>query len=85
MRISKFAVGLLISMILLSIFLANLAKVLSTDLEQIPRENSNNNVYLKATDTFDNLIWFLQVGKKSYVCKNMKKTKNIFYLVLFKH
>lgn len=69
MRISKFTVGLLISMILLSIFLANLAKVLSTDVEQIPNEISSNNVYLKATDTFDNLIWFIQVGTKNLSIK----------------
>lgn len=47
-------------MILLSIFLANVAKVLSTDVQNIPKDNTNN-VFLKATDTYDNLIWFLQV------------------------
>lgn len=56
-------------MILLSIFLANLAKVLSTDVHNIPKENSK--VFLRATDTYDNLIWFLQVG--TYVTFNPKK------------
>lgn len=63
MRVTKFTVGILISMILLSIFLANLAKVLSTEVQNIPKENSNTG-YLRATDTYDNLIWFLQVGIK---------------------
>lgn len=49
-------------MILLSIFLANVAKVLSTDVQNIPKDNKNN-IYLRATDTYDNLIWFLQVCK----------------------
>lgn len=68
MRISKFTVGILISMILLSIFLANVAKVLTTDIQNIPKENSTN-IYLRATDTYDNLIWFLQVGKMINVFK----------------
>lgn len=63
MRVSKFTVVLLISMILLSIFFANLAKVLNTNVRNIPKENSND-VFLRATDTYDHLIWFLQVGTK---------------------
>lgn len=69
MRLSKFTVGILVSMILLSIFLANLAKVLSTDVHNIPEENSSN-FYLRATDTYENLIWFLQVSTEFFYIGN---------------
>lgn len=66
MRITKLAVGILISMILFSIFLANVANVLSTD--HIKSQESNQENYLKITDTYDNLVWFLQVWFLRLLC-----------------
>ncbi|KAJ8984443.1 hypothetical protein NQ317_012507 [Molorchus minor] len=60
MRISKLTVGILVSMIFFSIFLANVVNLLSIDALR-PHKHTKDD-YLQITDTADNLIWFLQIS-----------------------
>lgn len=69
MRISKFGVGIVASMILVSIFFTNVVNLLSTDALS-PEKDSKGN-YIKITDTPENLIWFLQVGQRTKVFLNI--------------
>ncbi|XP_023024648.2 transmembrane protein 62 isoform X1 [Leptinotarsa decemlineata] len=59
MRISKFTVGILVSMILLSIFFTNVVNLLSTHAENTDDFAKDN--FLKLTDTHENLMWFIQI------------------------
>ncbi|KAJ8952061.1 hypothetical protein NQ318_010971 [Aromia moschata] len=60
MRISKLTVGIFISMIFFSIFLANVVNLLSTDALALRKFTKDN--YLQVSDSADNLIWFLQIS-----------------------
>ncbi|RZC39664.1 transmembrane protein 62 [Asbolus verrucosus] len=60
MRISKGTIVILVSMLLISIFLANVVNLLSTDETTIKVSTKDN--YLKITDTNEHLIWFLQIS-----------------------
>lgn len=60
MKISKSTVGILTSMVLLSILFASVVNLLSTDA--LKTSNTNNNLnYEKMGDSNEHLIWFLQV------------------------
>ncbi|KAJ8922672.1 hypothetical protein NQ315_007704 [Exocentrus adspersus] len=60
MRISKFRVGIVVSMILFSILFTNVVNLLSTDAFTPVKDAKGN--YIKMTDTPENLIWFLQIS-----------------------
>ncbi|KAJ8927168.1 hypothetical protein NQ314_020444 [Rhamnusium bicolor] len=60
MRISKLTIGILVSMILFSIFFTNVVNLLSTDA--LTPEKFTKDNYIKITDTAQNLIWFLQIS-----------------------
>ncbi|KAL1489693.1 hypothetical protein ABEB36_013633 [Hypothenemus hampei] len=64
MRISKTAIGALVSMILVAILLANILSVISTNSTH-HSQFSHDDVkekFLKIGDKFANLIWFLQIS-----------------------
>ncbi|XP_018565162.1 transmembrane protein 62 [Anoplophora glabripennis] len=60
MRLSKLSVGIVLSMIIFSIFFTNVVNLLSTDTLNSEKDIKKN--YIKITDTPDNLIWFLQIS-----------------------
>ncbi|EFA02740.2 Transmembrane protein 62-like Protein [Tribolium castaneum] len=60
MRISKGTIIILVSMLLISIFLANVVNLLSTDGTKV--NLSMKDEYLKVADSSDHLIWFLQIS-----------------------
>ncbi|CAH0560338.1 unnamed protein product [Brassicogethes aeneus] len=60
MRVSKSTIGIFISMILLSIFLANVLNLLSTDA--LAAKDFSNDDFIQVGDSFDHLIWFLQIS-----------------------
>lgn len=65
MKVTKFVVVLITTIIfLLLVLLAKLLVVPSTDIHYDPKTNSANSEWLRATDSYDNLVWFLQVGTK---------------------
>jgi predicted MPP superfamily phosphohydrolase len=60
MRISKGTIVILVSMLLISIFLANVVNLLSTDGTKTKAPNKDN--YIRITDSSDHLLWFLQIS-----------------------
>ncbi|CAG9823206.1 unnamed protein product [Phaedon cochleariae] len=60
MRVTKFTVGILVSMILLSIFFANLLNLLST--QALTTDEFTKDNFINVTDTSENLMWFLQIS-----------------------
>jgi hypothetical protein len=51
---------ILVSMLLISIFLANVVNLLSTDGTKTKAPNKDN--YIRITDSSDHLLWFLQIS-----------------------
>ena len=59
MRVSKGTIIVLVSMLLISIFLANVVNLLST--EGMSQKTPTRAKFLRITDSSDHLLWFLQV------------------------
>mgnify|MGYP005983687611 CR=1 len=59
MRVSKGTIIVLVSMLLISIFLANVVNLLST--EGMSQKTPTRDKFLRITDSSDHLLWFLQV------------------------
>lgn len=59
MKISKLTLGILTSMVLLSVLFASVANLLSTDAFNIPYTNKQH--VFEINDAHEKLIWFLQV------------------------
>ncbi|CAG9762201.1 unnamed protein product [Ceutorhynchus assimilis] len=60
MWISKVAVGLIVSMVLLAIFLANVISLINT--HSVEYNDQNKEEVFQIGDKFNNLIWFLQIS-----------------------